>query len=114
MEILGETKQNGIPSPENPVEIKSKRIIKENEFNDFISGAKRCNIKKSDWMGDWFVGSGKDESCFLEGTWWDMICLARNILADENTKKCAEEFYKPEWKNNNYLGEEKPYEIIEE
>lgn len=80
--------------------------------SEYVSGAKRCNLAKSDWLGDWFVGTGKDESCYLEGTWWDMICLARNILASENTKLCSPEWYHPEYANNNYCGEEKPYKYI--
>lgn len=28
--------------------------------DDYISGAKRCNINRSDWCGDWFVGTGKE------------------------------------------------------
>ena len=78
-----------------------------------VSGAKRANISKSDWLGDWFVGWGKDESCQFEGTWWDMICFARNILASENTKIAAPEYYKPEWQNNNYCGEA-PYKYTGE
>lgn len=77
-----------------------------------IHGAKRANIEKSDWLDDWFVGYGKDTSCQFEGTWWDMICFARNILASENTKMVAPEFYKPEWENGNYAGEEKTYEFV--
>ncbi len=79
-----------------------------------IRGAKRCNLNKSDWSDDWFVGTGKDESCYFEGTWWDMICFARNILASENTKMVAPEFYHPEWANYNYFSEEKPYRFIGE
>lgn len=75
-------------------------IIKEWK-DEYISGAKRCNIAKSDYIDDWFVGTGKDESCYLEGTWWDMICLARKILASENTKMVAPEFYHPEFENDN-------------
>lgn len=75
----------------------------------FIRGAKRCNLYCSDLIDDWFVGCGKDEYCQLEGTWWDMICFARNILASENTKITAPEYYHPEWENDNYLGEEIPY-----
>ena len=78
------------------------------------SGAKRANIAASEWGDDWFVGYGKDDSCQLEGTWWDMICLARNILANENTKLAAPEYYKPEWKNRNYTGEDCPYTYKEE
>ena len=78
-----------------------------------ISGAKRANISKFEWLPDWFVGQGKDESCQFEGTWWDMICFARNILASPNTKRCAPEWYHPEYRNYNYCGEECPYEYKE-
>ncbi len=71
-----------------------KQILKWEET--WLSGAKRCNLGKSEWLPDWFIGTGKDESCQLEGNWWDMICLARNILASPNTKQAAPEFYKPE------------------
>ena len=67
-----------------------------------ISGAKRANIIESDWIEDWFVGFGKDTSCQFEGSWHDMVCFARNVLASENTKIVAPDYYKPEWKNNNY------------
>lgn len=75
----------------------------------YVSGAKRANIVESDWLDDWFVGFGKDESCQFEGTWWDMICFARNILASKNTKQCCPEYYHPEYANDNYCGEEIPY-----
>lgn len=87
------------------------KIIVKDWPEKYISGAKRCNLDYSSWLPDWFVGSGKDESCCLEGTWWDMICLARNILASKNTKMVAPEYYHPEWENNNYLGEEMSYEF---
>lgn len=74
-----------------------------------VSGGKRANIAASDWIDDWFYGYGKDESCVFEGTWWDMVCFARNVLASENTKLCAPEFYHPEIKNDNYTGEGMPY-----
>ena len=77
-------------------------------------GAKRANLRKSEWLPDWFVGFGKDESCQFEGDWWDMICFARNILASPNTKQCAPEWYHPEYANDNYVGEEKPYEYVGE
>lgn len=69
-----------------------------------LRGAKRANITTSNFIHDWFVGFGKDESCQFEGTWWDMICFARNVLASENTKLTAPEFYQPELKNDNYTG----------
>ncbi len=85
------------------------------------SGAKRANIVHSDFyldsngppqICDWFVGFGKDESCQFEGTWWDMICFARNILASKNTELVAPEYFKPEWENDNYCGDEQPYEFV--
>jgi hypothetical protein len=77
-----------------------------------LSGAKRANIRPGSAIPDWFVGFGKDESCQFEGTWWDMICFARNVLASENTKLAAPEFYMPHLANRNYTGEEMPYEYI--
>lgn len=86
--------------------------MKVSEWKDKdFSGGKRANLTESEWLSDWFVGWGKDQSCQFEGTWWDMISFARNILASENTKMVAPDFYKPEWKINNYLGEEKPYKF---
>lgn len=76
----------------------------------FVQGSKRTNISRDEDLGDWFMGFGKDDSCHFEGTWWDMICFARNVLASENTRLCAPEFYHPEMKNLNHCGEEKPYE----
>lgn len=75
----------------------------------WVSGSKRTNLHYSQWLSDWFVGSGKDQSCQFEGTWWDMICFARNVLASPNTELVAPEFYHPEWLNDNYTGEEMPY-----
>jgi hypothetical protein len=85
-------------------------VIEINEWKETcISGAKRANLDISTWLPDWFVGSGKDESCQFEGTWWDMICFARNVLASENTKQCCPEYYHPEYAIHNYCGEEIPY-----
>jgi len=81
--------------------------------DEYISGAKRANLQKSDWLGDWFWGYGKDDGCCFEGTWWDMICFARNVLASENTKDLCPEFYHPEMKNNHYNGNP-PYDKIKE
>jgi hypothetical protein len=93
------------------MEVYMKKVKITKWASDYEDGAKRANLRMSDWLPDWFVGYGKDESCQFEGTWWDMICFARNILANENTKMAAPEFYKPEWRNSNYCGEEIPYEF---
>ena len=91
-------------------ETKQKLVIKKWPEKSGVSGAKRANLSKG-FFNDWFIGWGKDQSCQFEGTWWDMICFARNVLASENTKLAAPEFYKPEWKNDNYTGEDVPYEF---
>lgn len=72
----------------------------------FITGAKRANIEcDGAFIPDWFTGYGKDTSCQFEGTWWDMVCFARNVLASENTKIACPEFYQPALANENYTGE---------
>ena len=89
---------------------KQKTVISEWPEKS-VSGSKRTNLHYSKWLDDWFVGTGKDASCYLEGSWWDMICLARNILASENTKIAAPEYYRHDWSNDNWCGEEQPYEF---
>jgi hypothetical protein len=95
------------------------KLIKVTKFPETgVRGAKRANLSHANDEGpqtwDWFVGWGKDPSCQFEGTWWDMICFARNVLASANTEMVAPEFYKPGWKNDNYTGEERPYEFESE
>ncbi len=46
--------------------------------------------------------SGKDDSCMVEGSWWDWCCFAANVLASENTKVMAPDLYEPALKNENY------------
>ena len=52
--------------------------------------------------GERFRMHGKDESCMVEGTWFDWVCFARNVLASENTRLCCPDLYRPEWANDNY------------
>ena len=94
-------------------------MIKISKFpHVYASGAKRANIRHADFFHgdgptqtwDWFVGYGKDDRCQFEGSWWDMICFARNVLASENTKLVAPEFYRPDLANDNYTGPA-PYEF---
>lgn len=35
---------------------------------EYLSAAKRVHVSKSEWLLDWWVGYGKDESCQIEGT----------------------------------------------
>lgn len=76
-----------------------------------MRGSKRTHAQwDGDESWDWFVGYGKDESCQFEGSWWDLICFARNVLASENTRLAAPEYHRPEWRNDNYTGP-KPYDF---
>lgn len=88
----------------------TKRVVSEWPVVG-IKGSKRTHLRECEWMSDWFVGFGKGEDCDFEGTWWDMICFARNVLASENTRIASPEFYMPALKNDNYTGEEQPYEF---
>jgi hypothetical protein len=79
-----------------------------------LTGSKRAHLWEPEYIDDWFVGYGKDESCQFEGTWWDMICMARQILASENTRLAAPEMHMPlpEACKGNYTGGQ-PYEFDE-
>lgn len=51
---------------------------------------------------DMFRLHGKDESCCVEGTWFDWVAFACNVLGSENTKLVAPELYEPKLQNGNY------------
>ena len=85
--------------------------------DDYIRGAKRINAycgEYQEWCqisrtmtpprstGDKFRLSGKDESCCVEGTWFDWCCFACNVLASKNTELMCPELYEPALDNNNY------------
>lgn len=61
-----------------------------------LRGGKRTNIEASEWMSDWWVGYGKDESCQFEGPWEHMAILAAKILRHPNTQKVAPNLYMPD------------------
>jgi hypothetical protein len=61
----------------------------------YLSGGKRTHIAASEWIDDWWVGFGKDESCQFEGPWHHMANLAARILAHPNTEKVAPALYCP-------------------
>lgn len=52
--------------------------------------------------GDKFRLSGKDESCLVEGAWFDWCCFACNILASENTNVLCPDLFEPALSNDNY------------
>lgn len=95
----------------------------------YVSGAKRVNAASGDYTDysaytgiagifnpdkdlnnaprvenpdDMFRLHGKDESCMVEGTWFDWVCFACNILAHDNTKAIAPDLYEPKLQNGNY------------
>lgn len=51
---------------------------------------------------DMFRLHGKDEGCVVEGTWFDWVAFACNVLASENTKLVAPDLYEPKLSNGNY------------
>lgn len=51
---------------------------------------------------DMFRLHGKDEGCCVEGTWFDWVAFACNILGSENTKAVAPALYEPKLQNGNY------------
>jgi len=61
-----------------------------------LVAAKRAHLVPSDYIEDWWVGYGKDESCQFEGCWLDMAILAAQILKHENTQLVALNLYKPD------------------
>jgi hypothetical protein len=60
-----------------------------------MSGGKRANLAHSKNLDDWWVGTGKDESCQFEGPWEHMVILAARILSHPNTQKVAPNLYLP-------------------
>lgn len=95
----------------------------------YVSGAKRVNAATGDFTDysaftgmaglfnpdkdlshapvvknpdDMFRLYGKDESCMVEGTWFDWVAFACNVLASENTKLVAPDLYEPKLANENY------------
>lgn len=56
-------------------------------------------VKNPDNM---FRMHGKDEGCCVEGTWFDWVAFACNVLASKNTEVVAPELYEPKLQNSNY------------
>lgn len=61
-----------------------------------LTGGKRTNIGHSEWIDDWWIGWGKDESCQFEGPWKHMAILAAKILRHPNTQIAAPNLYLPD------------------
>lgn len=76
---------------------------------DYVSGGKRCNVEKSEWLPSWWVGYGKDEGCQIEGDWTHWVILAAKILRDPATEVVAPNLYRPDLEltdvqENHYTG----------
>lgn len=105
----------GLQFEEKPV------TLKEYGF----SGAKRVNVASGEYTDigdplpailtgqpqtfterrteqDQFFMHGKDDSCLVEGTWYDWLCLVGNILASETVKENYPTLYQPQLANDNY------------
>lgn len=63
---------------------------------EFLRGGKRTNLERSEWMGDWWVGYGKDDGCQFEGSWAAMVYLAAKILRHPATEVVAPNLYRPD------------------
>lgn len=61
-----------------------------------LRGGKRANLDHSEYLDDWWVGSGKNESCQFEGPWEHMAIIAAKILRHPNTQKVAPNLYRPD------------------
>jgi len=95
----------------------------------YVSGAKRVNARSGEYTDysaytgiaglfnpdkdlrnapvvknpdDLFRFHGKDESCCVEGTWFDWVAFACNVLASKNTEVVAPSLYEPKLGNDNY------------
>lgn len=63
-----------------------------NKFGETIhGGGRRLAMKPSKYLSDWYVGwSPRNSSDCAEGTWFDWVELARNILAAEEARVRAQ------------------------
>lgn len=64
----------------------------------YISASKRIHVKESDFLSDWYVGFGKDESCQIEGTQnhWRWLALILLGLADRKDAPYSEDKEPPD------------------
>jgi hypothetical protein len=68
-----------------------------------VRGSNRTHVEKStpvNEFDEWFVATGRDGTCQFEGSWYNLICFARNVLASENTRIVDLEYYRPTWRNS--------------
>lgn len=54
----------------DPIDLDALRgpwLPTDSDMPEYLSAAKRVNLRKSAWLSSWWVGHGKDESCQIEG-----------------------------------------------
>lgn len=96
-------------------------VLKEKGF----TGAKRVNVASGEYTDlgdplfaiftgmpqqhttrrtekDQFFMHGKDDSCVVEGSWYDWLCLVGNILASKTVQHNYPELHQPKLANDNY------------
>ena len=63
-----------------------------------VAAAKRVHVSHSEWLEDWWVGWGKDDSCQIEGTQnhWRWLALILLGLADPKDRPYDEDKQTPE------------------
>ena len=66
-------------------------IVSSDPREYVASGGRRCAMKKSEWVDDWWVShSPRNNNYNAEGPWEDWVDLAKEILAaDEEWKANA-------------------------
>lgn len=58
--------------------------------NFAINAARRLGMRKSDWLGNWYVSwSPRNCNNNAEGPWEDWVELARRILAEDEKLKAT-------------------------
>jgi len=68
--------------------------------------AKRCGVRHSPWMGDWFASwSPRNSNNHAEGPWDHWVDLALMILGDPMTEIVRPEVYRPDPPTQGFYSE---------
>lgn len=63
----------------------------------YVSGGKRLTLSKDSDKPDHFVGHGKDKSCVVSGSWYQLMVLATEVRISQNTKRVIDACGLPDW-----------------
>lgn len=105
----------GLKFEEKTVELKehgwsgAKRVnVASGEYTDIsdpftaiVTGQEQTFTPRKTEEGQFFM-HGKDDSCLVEGSWYDWLCLVGNILGSDTVRVNYPELYQPQLKNDNY------------